>query len=412
MKRALVCWLLVAGTALAADDAIDRFSDALAWSSPDGAERGRLSGIVDLEEYALPVPPPGVISTTHSSLFNPRLSLFFDGQVGENLYAFAQARLDRGFDTSSDGQRARLDEYALRWSVGRRGAFDIQVGKFGTVFGNWVSRHDSWQNPFITAPLPYETLTGVWDNEPVHSGDQLLVWSHVRPGLPSSFSEEEKYLQLPIIWGPSYATGAAVAGSLSRFRYAVEVKNASLSSRPDAWSPRESGFDHPTVSGRVRYVPDQQWEFGLSASSGAFLRPAARSLLAPSIGRAHYRENVVGGDISYAWHHLQVWAEAYAARFVIPRVGDADVFSYYVEARYKFTPELSGAVRWGQQTYGTIATSRGAAHWDHDVWRIDFAPMWRLSAHAQVKVQYSIFRTDQFIPRTTDLVAAQLTMRF
>jgi hypothetical protein len=107
-----------------------------------------------------------------------------------------------------------------------------------------------------------------------------------------------------------------------------------------------------------------------------------------------------------------VWAEAYAARFVIPRVGDADVFSYYVEARYKFTPELSGAVRWGQQTYGTIATSRGAAHWDHDVWRIDFAPMWRLSAHAQVKVQYSIFRTDQFIPRTTDLVAAQLTMRF
>jgi len=410
--RALLLFTLLVGGVHAADDWVDRVDEALTWSGKDDRARGRISGLFDLEQYALPQPAPGVISSDAASLLVPRLSLFFDGQLGGHLYAFAQARLDRGFDPSDDRLRARLDEYALRWSVGQAGCLDVQVGKFGTVVGNWVARHDSWTNPFITAPLPYENLTGLWDNEPARSADQLLVWSHVRPGLPSPVVVEEKYLRIPIIWGPSYGTGAAVAGAVGRFRYAFEVKNASLSSRPDTWSANAARWDAPTLSGRVRYVPSEQWEFGWSVSSGSFLRPSAAPLLDPSLSRSRYREIVLGEDLTYAWHHLQVWAEIYAARFQIPLVGNADTLAYYIESRYRFTPFFSAALRWSQQLYGTVDAGGLAVPWGKDVWQIDAAPAWRVTAHAQIKLQYSVQQSPHAAGELSQMVAVQGTVRF
>jgi hypothetical protein len=56
------------------------------------------------------------------------------------------------------------------------------------------------------------------------------------------------------------------------------------------------------------------------------------------------------------------WAEFYEARFEVPNVGDADTFAYYVEAKYKFTPQLFGAVRWNQQLFNTINNGYGGRH--------------------------------------------------
>jgi hypothetical protein len=260
--------------------------------------------------------------------------------------------------------------------------------------------------------LPYENLTGVWDNEPPRSATQLLVWSHVRPGISPGVQRLEKYLRIPIIWGPSYATGIALAGAVEKARYALEIKNASLSSRPDAWSPRESGLDHPTVSGRFRYLPDPRWEFGWSASTGSFLRPVAESLLAPSVGRARYRQSILGQDVSFAWHHLQVWAEVYASRFQLPRIGNADTLAYYLEVRQRLTPEFSFAIRWNEQLYGTILERGQPVRWGNELWRVDLAPTYRLSAHAQLKLQYSVQSADQDSVHLTQFAAVQATLRF
>src|SRR5581483_7582627 len=123
-----------------------------------------------------------------------------------------------------------------------------QAGKFATVVGNWTARHDSWGNPLITAPLLYENLTGMWDAEALKNGGTLLQWSHVRPGLPAAITAREKYMRLPMIWGPSYAMGAAVSGDLGRWLYAVELKNAALSSHPEAWARTDGDWTYPTVS--------------------------------------------------------------------------------------------------------------------------------------------------------------------
>src|SRR6185436_15908925 len=109
------------------------------------------------------LPAPGVIRADENDLFNPRLTLFLDAQLGTHVYVFAQSRVDRGYDPGYEHTEIRLDEYALRLTPWNDGRLSLQLGKFGTVVGNWSARHGAWTNAFINAPLAYEHLTGVWD---------------------------------------------------------------------------------------------------------------------------------------------------------------------------------------------------------------------------------------------------------
>src|SRR5438067_12889121 len=115
LLRALSLWLFVGNAgALEIDDFLDRLDNALTFSAFQDNFRARLSGTIDLEVYHFEQPAPGLINSTSDSLFNPRLTLFLDAQAGSQVYFFAQARLDRGFDPSDHGAQVRLDEYALR----------------------------------------------------------------------------------------------------------------------------------------------------------------------------------------------------------------------------------------------------------------------------------------------------------
>ncbi len=405
---------LAAGRACAADsgDALDRLDEALTFSSSDGKARLRLSGTLDLEEYFFDLPPPALIASDQDNFFNPRLTVYLDGQFGDHCYVFAQARADHGFDPGEGDLQVRLDEYAVRLTPGSTGAFNLQLGKFATVVGNWVPRHDSWANPFVTAPLPYENVTGIFDVAAASSPAQLLRWAGIGPG-PVPASEYPAQLRVPIIWGPSYAAGAAVTGTAGRLDYAVEFKNASLSSRPKAWPPGDTQWENPTVSGRVGFRPDEAWNFGVSASSGSYLLPSAQPTLAAGSSFADYREIVLAQDVSYAWHHVQLWAEVFETRFTIPHIGPADTVAYYVEARTKFTPQFSGAIRWNQQLYGTIADGTGGdVRWGRDTWRIDVAPAYRFTPHLVLKLQYSYQYHPMGTAASSQLFATQLVLRY
>jgi hypothetical protein len=361
----------------------------------------------------LQLPAPGVIHAERAEFWAPRLSVFLDAQLGSMVYVFAQARADRGFDPRDEGSgRVRLDEYALRFTPSRHGHFNVQVGQFATVVGNWTARHLSWSNPFITAPLPYENLTGMWDSEAIHGSGLLLQWSHVRPGLPPAITANEKSRRIPIVWGPSYATGAAIAGGVGKFRYAAELKLGSLSSRPEIWRHAREQREHPTVSARLGYRPSAMWDLGVSASSGSYLRPSATGTLRPGESRSNYRETVLAHDIAFAWHHWQLWGEVYAARFEIPEITHADTLAYYVEAKYKFTPQFFGAVRWNDQLFDTIPDRGRFVRWGFNAWRVDLAPGYRFTPHTQLKLQYSLLKGESASRDYTRTLAAQVTVRF
>jgi hypothetical protein len=405
MKLHILSLCVFAYTACAfdIDDALDRLDSALTISAFQNNVRARLSGTVDLEFYNFQQPPPGLIDSNIDNLFNYRLTLFLDAQLGSQIYFFSQARLDRGFDPTDHGAEVRLDEYALRVTPWEDGRFTFQAGQFATVVGNWVPRHLSWENPFINAPLVYENVTAIQDKY-APSSPAFFIYS------PFFYP---KYTFNPVIWGPSYASGFSVSGRLGRFDYAVEMKNASLSSRPESWYITENGFDNPTFSGRVGFRPNEAWNLGFSASEGPYFRREAEPTLPPGRDIGDYREFVLGQDISFAWHHLQLWAECYEARFEVPRVGDADTFAYYVEAKYKFAPQFFGAIRWNQQLFSTISDGIGGSqHWSPDLERIDVAATYRLTTDAQVKLQYS-FQHETTLPgHDNHLLATQFTVRF
>lgn len=392
------CLLLSLARAISAEDFLDRVDQALTISTFHDQVRVRVSGLLDLEYYNFPQPPPGLIRADGHDLFRPRLSLFLDAQLGPQVYVFAQSRFDTGFDPSDRGAQVRLDEYAVRVTPWTDGRFNLQVGKFATVVGGWVERHLSWDNPFVNAPLPYETATLVSDTElPLTSQSFRAV-----PGF-------DKYEFLPIIWGPSYTGGFSVSGQLGTFEYAAELKNRSVSSRPETWN--DFDLSRPAVDMRIGLRPNEAWRFGLSAAEGSYLRPEARPLDDGAI--VDYRQFLLGQDISYARGHWQVWAEAFEARFQVPRVGDANVFAYYLEAKYKLTPQLYGALRWNQEMFdsGRDSAGRSVAK-GHDIWRVEAAVGYRFSAHTQLKLQYSLAGGDFVSERVNGTFAAQFTIRF
>jgi hypothetical protein len=386
---------------------LEKIQNALSLDAPEQQFHLQLSGLIDLETYFIDTPAPALIYTDDDILFNPRLTFFLDAQLGSHIYFFAQTRVDRGFDPTDSGPQIRLDEYFVRYHPLKN--LNVQIGQFATVVGNWVQRHDSWQNPFINAPLPYENLTGLWDVAAPEDVDKLFQWSHVPAYDNGDYSD--KILRLPVIWGPDYGSGVAVTGSYANFDYAAEMKNTSLSARPDRWSITENGFGHPSFNARIGYRPNETWNMGLSASAGPYLVSEASPTLPDGHGISDYREFVLGQDISFAWHHWQLWAEFFETRFQVPVIGDADVFSYYIEAKYKFTPQLFGALRWNQQFFGTINDEGEWAKWGNDISRIDAAIGYRFTDYLQGKLQYSFSHEDSK-QQGENLVAAQMTLKF
>lgn len=384
---------------------LDTLDEALYLECAPCQFRADLSGLLDLEGYVIDANPPGLLFSEHDFLFNPRLSLFLDVQLGPHVYVFVQSRFDRGFDpgVKPDGD-ARLDEYFLRYTPFDDPRLNLQVGKFATVVGNWVPRHDSWRNPFITAPAPYENVVVITD-QAVPPGAAAFLARQNRP--------DQKGSWLPILWGPSYATGGSIFGRVDPFEYAFEMKNASISSRPSVWEAAELGWEYPTVSGRIGVRPNATWSVGASASYGAYLLPPARHTLPSGRSIGDFQQITVGTDVAYAWRHLQIWAEAFASRFEVPNVGDADTLAYYIEANYEFTPHWSGAVRWNQQIFDDVRNAAGGHNaWDRDLWRVDTAVTYRFDRHLQTKLQYSYSHQRGSFQQGEQLLAAQVTVKF
>jgi hypothetical protein len=364
-----------------------------------------LSGEVDLETFLSEQPPPGLLFSDDEVFFNPRLTLFADLHFGSHLAGFVQARLDRGFDPGSreDGD-IRLDEYSLTWTPLDSPVINVRAGKFATVFGNWVPRHLAWDNPFITAPVPYENVMGIADhNGPLSKGAFLT-----RKTIP-----DKKREWLPLIWGPEYAHGASVFGRIEQFDYAFEIKSASLSSRPYAWDARHVDWDAPSVTGRVGYRPNASLNFGTSYSSGAYMLADPNGTLPRGTDRGDFRQDTLGFDASYAHQHFELWGELMLSRFEVPRVGDADTLAYYLEAKYKVTESLFVALRWNQQFFDDVADgSGGSAEWDRDLFRADLAVGYRFNRWLQTKLQYSYGQEHGPNANGDNLLAAQVTWRF
>jgi hypothetical protein len=399
----VVLALLVFVTKVWGQQWLDELDHNLSLSSRNGFLRADLTGLLDLEGYYVDQRPPGLLFEDES-FFNPRLTFFLDTGIGPHLYGFVQARLDRGFDPGEKDFEARLDEYLVRWTPWNDHRLNLQFGKFATVVGSWVQRHDSWQNPLITSPLPYENLTPVsYDDVPASPSD--FLGRRRVPDVKDSWS--------PVIWGPVYATGWSVFGTVGEFDYSLELKNAAISSHPYEWELNSSLWKYPSVSGRLGFRPTPAWNHGISFSEGPYLSTEAAGALPHGKRLNNFDQFTLDYDISYAIRRWQLWAEVFLTRFQVPNVGNADLAAYYVEAKYKVTAGLFAAARWNQELFGTVNDGMGGRQsWGNDMYRIDLALGYRFTAHLQGKIQYSFGHRNTSLQQGEQLIAAQITAKF
>src|SRR2546423_15590754 len=91
-----LCLFACTACAFDIDDFLDRLETALTLSAFQDNLRARLSGTLDLEIYHFEQPAPGLIDSSIDTLFNPRLSLFLDTQIGPAVHFFVHSRLQPG----------------------------------------------------------------------------------------------------------------------------------------------------------------------------------------------------------------------------------------------------------------------------------------------------------------------------
>ncbi len=392
-------------TAHSQDDPLSWLDEKLFYQSKDGFVTVDFSGQADLEGYVFDGQPPALLFE-RDDFINPRLSLYADVNIGSSLYLFVQARQDRGFDPGAAINDFRFDEYFLRYSPELRHPVSVQFGKSATIFGNWVHRHFTWDNPFINAPLVYENVTTITDR--------------LGPGGPGGFLgrmnvADNKGGWLPVIWGPAYTSGGTVFGGFGKFNYAASIKNNSISSRPKYWDAVNQNWDHPTYTTRLGYTPNAAWDFGNSFSYGSYLVDGAerRATFPAGYDRGSFTQITLGWDLTYAKRHWEFWSEVVISRFQVPNVGNADSLSYYFESRYKITPKLFTGLRWNQQFFDSVPDGAGGnRHWDRNIWRIDASLGYRFTRNAQAKIQYSLNNEQNNSGQADSLFAGQVTLKF
>lgn len=399
--KTILAFLCLTTLSASAQDFLESVDEALTISSPDQTVRADLSGLLDLELYAPETPAMGLLDTDDEVFFNPRLILFLDLQATKHLRGHVQARVDRGFDPgfAVDGQ-ARLDEYFLEWKPLEKNWINFRLGKFATAFGQWTERRLSWDNPFITAPMAYNDMLPVSDDAAVPLGGFM----------GRRFKPDNRLSWLPVIWGPSYASGASVFGQVGVLDYAFEIKNASLSSAPRSWDVVENGWDTTNYTGRLGWRPAPEWNLGTSFSHGSYLMEEAQDSLPPGTSYRDFDQTTFGVDASWSHRSWQIWSELITSRFEVPNVGGVRVYSGFLETKYKLSSQWWIAMRWNQSWFGDVPGTSTA--WDNDGWRADLSVGCRFSRHLQAKLQYSIAERSGQDEEGNHLLAAQITVKF
>lgn len=96
--------------------------------------------------------------------------------------------------------------------------------------------------------------------------------------------------------------------------------------------------------------------------------------------------------------------------FEVPRVGDADLLTGFVEVRYKFAPRWWLAGRWNRSIFDEVRGSTRS--WDRHVTRIDAGLGFRHDANLLFKLEYNRGQQSGGDINGRDQVAVQAVLTF
>lgn len=378
---ALVVALLSLTRAAADDDGFLGLQNLdLGVESESGDFSLQISGLLDLEGYVVDEESPGLLLSDHAFI-NPRLTLFLDVQYGEHWSLFSQVRADRGLDPDDHTAQVRPDEYFVRYSTGaEEWSTSVQVGKFATPLGNFVPRHDSFHNPLVRAPLPYDHMTSVGDKSAPPRNQVQINRREL---------EDRKELWVPVLWGPVYHTGGMAFARWGEVDARVAVTNSAPSERPEEWTWQDGDIRNLAWSARVGWRAFPGFGVGLNWARGPYYRAEAEDSLRGA-DRSDFDQKLVGVDLEYKVGAWEFFAEVFASEWEAPGIeGNLRALAYYVESKFTITPRAHVAARWNQIFFNALDGADGRpTEWDRAAWRAELGAGYLLDSNLLGKLQF------------------------
>jgi len=300
----------------------------------------------------------------------------------------------------------------LRYTTGLPTGLNLQAGKFGNPFGQFLTRNYADQNPLIGYPLMYTHRTTIRSSQlPANSYDFLRWQARAQPLPGYTTNGGTGTGWLPLI-NFAYPTGLMAFGSGSKMDYRFALVNSSLS---NPLNPARSGQ-------RVQWVaaggitPFQRFRLGASFATGPYLDASVSSQLPAGSVWHDFTQRALGADLQLTLHHLELQSELLFTNFQVPRISQRlGAAGYFVELKHTLTPRLFLAGRWNQLYFDRLRsgiTNGEAPRFDNNRYSLELGLGYHLSEKLLVKTSYQFNRTVTALEPRDDVVGIQLVYRF
>jgi hypothetical protein len=300
----------------------------------------------------------------------------------------------------------------LRYTTGLPTGLNLQAGKFGHPFGQFLTRNYADQNPLIGFPLMYTHRTTIRANQlPANSYDFLRWQARAQPLPGYTTTGDSGTSWLPLI-NYSYPTGLMAFGSGPKADYRFALVNSSLS---NPLNPARSGQRAQWVAaGGI--TPFQRFRLGASFASGPYLDASVSSQLPPGTFWRDFTQRALGFDLQLTLHHLELQSELMFTNFKVPRISQRlGAAGYFVELKHTLTPRLFLAGRWNQLYFDRFRsgiTNGERPRFDSNRYSLEFGLGYHLSEKLLLKGAYQLNRTVTTLEPRDDVVGIQLVYRF
>jgi hypothetical protein len=115
----------------------------------------------------------------------------------------------------------------------------------------------------------------------------------------------------------------------------------------------------------------------------------------PGIDTGDFPQTNLGLDGRWAHGRMLVTGEVILSEFETPDAGDLRTASWFLGGRYKVSPGVWVATRFGQMFANDAKSPAGTdVSWQADVWRAEIAAGWQVTPSLLMKASYAFTHTD------------------
>jgi len=387
---------------------------AALFSSPAGAEeRFGVRSIVDGSLSRMELPPGS--GRDADVRVGGQVVLLASYQIRSNLFVLYEGRISQSSSLTEGAlfpsvtRTTGVVQGYLRYTTKLPSGLNIQIGKFGHPFGQFLTRNYADQNPLISFPLMYTHRTAIRANQ-IPWGPYDFV--HGQEGSsPTGGYGNSSAGSLPLI-NYSYTTGVMGFGNFGRVDYRIALVNSSLARPLNLGTPGQ----HPSWVAGAGINPLHRLRLGTSFTSGPYLDASVRSYLPSGTHWSDFTQRALGFDLQLFFQHLDIQGELIFANFKVPnirqRLGST---GYFVEFKRTLTPRLFTAARWNQLYFDRF---RGGYYednvirFDRNVQSLELGLGFRLTEKLLAKTSYQFNHTSVSTDPNNDLFSIQLVYSF